>query len=96
MTTPDSTRTADVDALVLTRRASAGQHLLAAGVDVVVPVALAAVAFVAGAAEIGWMLLLVAIALAAASVTSLARTGRSGISTGSRGFWRTRTSRASR
>ncbi|MEZ3161984.1 hypothetical protein AB1K54_15825 [Microbacterium sp. BWT-B31] len=32
MTTPDSTRTAEVDALVLTRRAGAGQHLLADGV----------------------------------------------------------------
>lgn len=80
MTTAHETRPTEVDPLVLTRRAGAGQHVLALLVDVIMPLAVAVIAvaaLIAGLAAIGWMLLLAVVAAVAASLASLGRTGRS-------------------
>ncbi len=80
MTTPDQTRPADVDPLVLTTRAGAGQRVGAFAVDALVPLALAAVAavmFAIGYSAAGGIAVLLAVAWIATALTMLARTGRS-------------------
>lgn len=80
MTTPDQTRTADVDPLVLTAPARAGQTLGAVAVDVLVPVslgAIAAVLFAIGLPGAGVAVVLLALAYVAADIAMLARTGQS-------------------
>ncbi|MDW4574015.1 FHA domain-containing protein [Microbacterium sp. M3] len=89
MTTPDQTRTAEVDPLVLTAPAAAGQRVGAFAVDVLPPLALlaiAAVMFAIGQAALGWIAALLAVAAVAAALAMLARTGRSpgGIAAGTR------------
>lgn len=78
MTTVDQTTPALVDPLVLTAPARVGQRIGALAVDVLVPVALAAIAallFLIGAPAAGWILLLIALALVAATITTLGRSG---------------------
>lgn len=80
MTTPDQTRTADVDPLVLTVPARAGQILGAAAVDGLVPVSLAAIAAVLFAIDrpvAGVIVVLVVIAYVCADLAMLARSGQS-------------------
>lgn len=80
MTTPDTHRASHVDPFVLSRRAGAGQHLLSLTVDVLAPIAAGAVAVVAfaiGLPVLGWLLVVAIAAVVAASLTQLARTGRS-------------------
>ncbi|MGC0369354.1 FHA domain-containing protein [Microbacterium sp. SLBN-111] len=77
--THDPLRLADVDPLVFTERAGAGQVVGAVALDVVMPVALLAagvILFVAGQPALGWLFLLAAIALLAVAVRLLGRTGR--------------------
>ena len=79
MTTVDQTKPGEVDPLVLTAPARAGQRLAALALDVLVPLALAAIAvlmFVLAAPAVGWMLILVTVALLAANLTALGRSGR--------------------
>ena len=67
-----------VDPLVLTAPARVGQRIAALAVDVLVPVALAAIAallFLVDAPAAGWILLLVALALVAGAITTLGRSG---------------------
>lgn len=78
MTTLDQTTPAEVDPLILTAPARAGQRVAALAVDVLVPLALAATAallFLLGIPAAGWILALLAVALVAVSVTSLGRSG---------------------
>jgi hypothetical protein len=78
MTTLDQTTPAMVDPLVLTAPARAGQRIAAIAVDVLVPAALAAIAgllFLLDAPAAAWVVLLVAIALVAASIATLGRSG---------------------
>jgi len=80
MTTSDQTRPADVDPLVLTVPAGAGQRIAGLAVDVLVPVSLAAVAaivFAIGQPATGWIAALLGVAWIAAGIAMLARTGRS-------------------
>jgi hypothetical protein len=82
MTTLDQTTTAEVDPLILTTPARAGQRIAAFAVDALVPVAVAAIGtflFFLGLPVLGWIALLAVIAFIAASVASL---GRSGLSLG--------------
>lgn len=79
MSTPEPMRLADVDPLVLTSRAKGGQIVGALALDAVVPFACAVaavVAFVAGRAALGWILLIATIALVSVTLAQLARTGR--------------------
>lgn len=80
MTTPDQTRPADVDPLVLTAPAHAGQRVAAFAVDVGVPLLLAVAAgflFVGGNSGLGVVVVLVAVAWIGVAVGLVARTGRS-------------------
>ena len=75
----ESLRLADVDPLVFTERARAGQVVGAVALDVVMPVALLAagiVVIVAGPPPLGWLLVLAAVALLGVAVRLLGRTGR--------------------
>ena len=82
MTTVDQTTPGDVDPLVLTAPARAGQRLAALAVDVLVPVALALIAallFLMAVPVAAWILVLVTVPLI---VGSLATLGRSGLTLG--------------
>ena len=77
--THDSLRLADVDPLVFTERARAGQIVGAVALDVVMPLALLAagiVVIVAGPPALGWLVVVAAVALLAVAVWLLGRTGR--------------------
>ena len=77
--THDPLRLADVDPLVFTERARAGQIVGAVALDVVMPLALLAagiVVIVAGPPALGWLVVVVAVALLAVAVWLLGRTGR--------------------
>ena len=79
MTTVDQTTPGDVDPLVLTAPARAGQRLAALALDVLVPVALAVIAsllFVWGFVSAGWILALAAVVLVVVSLATLGRSGR--------------------
>ncbi|MGP3533805.1 FHA domain-containing protein [Microbacterium sp. RD1] len=80
MTTQESLRLADVDPLVLTTRARAGQIAGATLIDGVIPLALVAsgvVAIVTGYIGLAVALLAVAAALGAATLVQVAHTGQS-------------------
>lgn len=77
--TQEAPRLADVDPLVFTARARAGQIAGVIALDVVMPVALLAagvVVAVSGLPAAGWALIAVAVVLLAAGVWLLGRTGR--------------------
>lgn len=77
--THDPLRLADVDPLVFTERARAGQIVGAVALDVVMPLALLAagiVVIVAGPPALGWLVVVAAVALLAVAVWLLGRTGR--------------------
>lgn len=89
MTTPDQTRTADVDPFVLTAPARAGQILGSVAVDGLVPVSLAAIAAVLFALDrpaLGWVVVFLVAVFVCVDVAMLARSGQSlgGIATGTR------------
>ncbi|QIG39229.1 FHA domain-containing protein [Microbacterium sp. 4R-513] len=78
MTTLDQTTPAKVDPLILTAPARAGQRVAALAVDVLVPVAIAAIAvllFLVGATGAGWVVVLLTLALVAVTVATLGRSG---------------------
>lgn len=80
MTTPDQTRTADVDPLVLTVPARAGQVIGVVAVDGLVPVALAAIAAVLFATDrpgAGTITVLLLLAYVCTDIAMLARGGQS-------------------
>ncbi|MCC4247650.1 FHA domain-containing protein [Microbacterium testaceum] len=77
--THDPLRLADVDPLVFTERARAGQIVGAVALDIVMPVALLAagiIVIVAGPPAAGWFLVVAALALLAVAVWLLGRSGR--------------------
>ncbi|TDN91333.1 FHA domain-containing protein [Microbacterium sp. BK668] len=79
MTTLDHTTPAAVDPLILTAPARAGQRVAALAVDVLVPVAVAAVAallFRTGVPAAGWILALLTLALVFGTTAALGRSGR--------------------
>ena len=80
MTTQDQTRPADVDPLVLTAPARAGQRVAAFAVDFGVPALLAVAAglfFAGGSTGLGVLLVLVAVAWIGVTLGLVARTGLS-------------------
>lgn len=75
----DSLRLADVDPLVFSERARAGQVVGAVALDIVMPAALLTagiIVIVAGQPALGWVFVLAAIALLAVAVWLLGRAGR--------------------
>ena len=79
MTTVDQTTPGDVDPLVLTAPARAGQRIAALALDVLVPVALAVIAsllFVLGFESGGWILAIATGVLVVVSLVTLGRSGR--------------------
>lgn len=79
MTTNEALRLADVDPLVFTQRANAGQLIGAVALDVVMPLAVLAAGIavaVAGLPVVGAILIAVALVLLGVAVWLLGRTGR--------------------